>query len=491
MVGKVGNVNGSGTGLTTAAMRAIEALGGGRSGRADQIADLLADAIRLGLIAPGERLPSEAALSQQFGVATLTLREALASLRDRDLVTTTRGRAGGTFVTSRPVDAAPHAVLAGWTVGRLRELGDIRLATAGSAARLAAERASAGDVASLRRRADGFRDAVTPRQRQQADTEFAIAVAVAAQSPRLVQEEAGLRAELGDLLWSPANEGHLAATDASHRALVDAIADRDPHRARELGERQVAAETTLLVNRRIALYTSASAGDWGTVAARFLDVFTWLRRIGRIHAEAFEAKPGGYTRNDIAALRQHITELVEAFADLAMGAGVVLAPGVLEDAPYWLEWWWRRAGESPEALRVNLDPDQPDFFDYPNLDWFSVPVETGRDRVCGPYVDYACTNQYALTLATPVFQPADPSRPLGVVAADIPSEHVERLVMPLLCAEAEPVALANADGRVVASTTALLAGSLLPAAAAARSPRTPGEQQLAEVTGWRLYPLPA
>ncbi|HKN95572.1 MAG TPA: LLM class flavin-dependent oxidoreductase, partial [Pseudonocardiaceae bacterium] len=63
------------TGLTTAAVRAMQALGSDQSGRADQIADRLAEAIRLGLLVPGERLPAEAVLADQLGVDVIALGE--------------------------------------------------------------------------------------------------------------------------------------------------------------------------------------------------------------------------------------------------------------------------------------------------------------------------------------------------------------------------------------------------------------------------------
>ena len=71
-------------------------------GRADTVTRRLANAIRLGLLLDGERLPAESQLAGQLGVSTVTLREALATLRTMGLVETRRGRGGGSFVR------APH-----------------------------------------------------------------------------------------------------------------------------------------------------------------------------------------------------------------------------------------------------------------------------------------------------------------------------------------------------------------------------------------------
>ena len=60
--------------------------------------DIEAD-ITAGRCAPDTRLPSEADLSQQYGVARMTVRRAVAQLRDKGLVVTVHGR--GSFVAPR------------------------------------------------------------------------------------------------------------------------------------------------------------------------------------------------------------------------------------------------------------------------------------------------------------------------------------------------------------------------------------------------------
>ncbi|NEE06159.1 FadR family transcriptional regulator, partial [Streptomyces sp. SID7499] len=67
----------------------------------EQILQLL----RLGLVPPGERLPSERELSQHLRISRVTLREVLKVLQDQGMVESRRGRYGGTFVLPRT--AAP------------------------------------------------------------------------------------------------------------------------------------------------------------------------------------------------------------------------------------------------------------------------------------------------------------------------------------------------------------------------------------------------
>lgn len=69
-----------------------------------RIAQQLADAIGQGHYLPGERLPSEHALAEQFGVNRHTIRRSLANLGQRGLVRSTQGR--GTFVEAFAVDLA-------------------------------------------------------------------------------------------------------------------------------------------------------------------------------------------------------------------------------------------------------------------------------------------------------------------------------------------------------------------------------------------------
>jgi DNA-binding FadR family transcriptional regulator len=461
-----------GVGLTTAAARVIMGSGDEPVGRADQVAQRLGRAIRLGLILDGERLPPEIRLSEQLGIANVTLREALATLREQGLVLTRRGRAGGTFVRA-PLDADPAALpgrLAALSTQDIRELDDHRAAIATTVADLAAQRAVPDEVDELHRQVERLRAARTPSERRRADTQFTILLASAAQSSRLTTEAIRLLAEIGDLLWlrlSPAE--HDDAVRVRFR-LVNAVGRGNRARAREAAEQQVAADTRRLLDLRLALYDtpgrprttttwSARAGRelLGTVAAEFEHIFAALRPLADGFAERASGKP---TRERLAALRESIFELLANHRDLVAGAGAIVAPGLLVDADYWLEWWWTRPSGTPEALRVNLDPTAPDFFEYPAAEWYRTPERTLAGHVAGPYVDYACTTEYAMTVALPVCVDTEF---VGVVAADVPVARLERRVLPALRRLGRPLALTNAAGRVIASSTSrCLPGQLLP-----------------------------
>jgi GntR family phosphonate transport system transcriptional regulator len=66
------------------------------------IAETLAQEIAAGHYRPGDKLPTEAALSARFGVNRHTVRHALSALADRGLLHARRG--AGVYVTSRPTD---------------------------------------------------------------------------------------------------------------------------------------------------------------------------------------------------------------------------------------------------------------------------------------------------------------------------------------------------------------------------------------------------
>lgn len=61
-----------------------------------QVADHIAKAIAAGDLAPGDKLPAERDLAEDWGIATGTVRHAMEILRDRGLIVSTHGK--GTFV---------------------------------------------------------------------------------------------------------------------------------------------------------------------------------------------------------------------------------------------------------------------------------------------------------------------------------------------------------------------------------------------------------
>lgn len=231
------------------------------TGVAERVATRLADAISLGLLEPGEQLPSESALAGELGVSTVTLRDALATLRERGLVETRRGRNGGSFV------CGPRALsevrlrdrLLERSVIGLRDIGDEWSAVAGAAARLAAARSSDGHVSRMRGLAERLTCARTIGDRGRAHSRFFIEVALASQSERLTRSEVRLQAEAGDLMWLPGPHA-LDPADVAGRldGIADAIAAEDGQTARESAERHVQLVLRSLIETRLELADSSS-----------------------------------------------------------------------------------------------------------------------------------------------------------------------------------------------------------------------------------------
>ncbi len=222
--------------------------------RVEAVVRRLGDAIVLGLLTDGEQLPGESDLADRLGVSTVSLREALAALRQQGLVTTRRGRGGGTFVHT-PGEPLGHRLrqrLLDHTIEDLRDLGDHYAAVAGGTARLAAERADPHDLQAPRRSLQDFADAADAAARARIDGRFHVEIAAAAQSARLTREEIRFQTEIGPLLCLPYldAEAHRDA-DAEHRSLVDAIAAGDGPAARTVAEEHVRHVVRHLIELRL------------------------------------------------------------------------------------------------------------------------------------------------------------------------------------------------------------------------------------------------
>jgi methyl-accepting chemotaxis protein-like sensor len=154
----------------------------------------------------------------------------------------------------------------------------------------------------------------------------------------------------------------------------------------------------------------------------------------------------------------------------ADGAGVVAAPGVVAGKERHLEWWQRThtagggaagagaaeggagdgAGEGFARIRLNLDPESIDLYDYLDMDWFTVPRQERRRCVYGPYVDFSGADRYVLAMTVPV---ADGGEFLGVAGADVLMARLEPELLAALRDVAAPAALVTAERRVIAANT--------------------------------------
>ncbi len=102
--------------------------------RAPKVADLLADRIRAqilsGVLADGERLPSQDELLAEYGVGRGSLREALRILESERLIRVQRGNIGGATVLR------PSAGMAAYTLGMVLQSRSVSLHDVGDALKL-------------------------------------------------------------------------------------------------------------------------------------------------------------------------------------------------------------------------------------------------------------------------------------------------------------------------------------------------------------------
>lgn len=124
-----------------------------RSTRAfEEIAAQIRAELAEGRLKVGNRLPSERALSEEFGVSRNTLREALRSLEHAGLVRLQKGATGGAFITEVTGDAITASMLDMYHVGAIQpaQLTQARIWLESIVVREACLRATPADLQALR-----------------------------------------------------------------------------------------------------------------------------------------------------------------------------------------------------------------------------------------------------------------------------------------------------------------------------------------------------
>jgi DNA-binding FadR family transcriptional regulator len=124
-----------------------------RSTRAfEEIAAQIRNELAHGRLKVGNRLPSERALAEKFGVSRNTLREALRSLEHAGLVRLQKGASGGAFITEATGSAITTSLMDMYHVGAIRpeQLTEARIWLEAVIVRAAVPRATAADIAELK-----------------------------------------------------------------------------------------------------------------------------------------------------------------------------------------------------------------------------------------------------------------------------------------------------------------------------------------------------
>ena len=198
-------------------------------GDADRLRAILRNELLAGRWQYGERLPTERAFSERYGIARNTVRRALRTLEDDGLLVRHVGR-----VTFRSTPAAPEACDAGASPADVLEC---RLIFEPELAALVVARARTADL-------DRMTECLHEAERssdtagfERWDAALHDAIAVATQNQTVIAVARGLarvrlQAEWGQLKARYMTAERKAALQAEHRAIIDAFRARDKTAAR-------------------------------------------------------------------------------------------------------------------------------------------------------------------------------------------------------------------------------------------------------------------
>jgi DNA-binding FadR family transcriptional regulator len=192
----------------------------------------LGQAIRLGAVPVGERLPTERELHERLAVSRVTIREALRALERAGYIEVRRGRNGGAYVLRTD---APEPETDDWsTTAQLQNAFDFRRAIEPTIAELAAERRDeqalvlAGELLEASEEVD-------LAVYHAANSRFHLALAAMADSPSLAAASADVQLQQTEIIASrgltiPESMRH---SHEQHRKILKAIRKRDGSSARD------------------------------------------------------------------------------------------------------------------------------------------------------------------------------------------------------------------------------------------------------------------
>lgn len=202
----------------------------------EQIVQQVEESIVKGVLKPGDQLPPERELAEEFGVSRTAVREAVKALREKGLVEAYPGR--GTFIT----DGTSHAIRQ--SLDRVTKIGqpegsvflaEVRAILEPEIAALAAVRASEQELASMRGPIAVMDEArKDPDAFIEADLDFHLALAEAAANPLILSLIDSIVALLREQrLGIFRVEGGPERGQYHHKRILEAIERHDPEGARK------------------------------------------------------------------------------------------------------------------------------------------------------------------------------------------------------------------------------------------------------------------
>ncbi|TRL39729.1 MULTISPECIES: FadR/GntR family transcriptional regulator [Rhizobium] len=203
-----------------------------------RISSALRQQLTAGAFRAGDRLPSESALTREYGVSRTVVREAIAILRADGLVEARKG-AGVFALEMKPAEERPFDDLTTERISSVIELLELRTVFEVEAAALAAARRSALQIEAI---VDAHRIVAdclaASKPTRDADFNFHLAIAKATQNSRFPEFLQLIRTGIiprGDLQGSPPGsrpKDYNLHLQEEHAQIVDAIIEGDAEAAR-------------------------------------------------------------------------------------------------------------------------------------------------------------------------------------------------------------------------------------------------------------------
>lgn len=202
----------------------------------EQIVQQIEESIVEGKLKPGEQLPTERELAQQFGVSRTAVREAVKTLTEKGLVESHSGR--GTFVVSGTPQSMRHSLDSFFKSGDLKNssyLVELRGIIEPEVTVLAATRIEEQQLAMMRESVAVMdRSMRNPEAYIEADLDFHLALAEAAGNPLVLSL---LDSIVGVLRQQRLGifrvKGGPERGQIHHKRILEAIEQRDPAKAHE------------------------------------------------------------------------------------------------------------------------------------------------------------------------------------------------------------------------------------------------------------------
>lgn len=225
-----------------------------RAGNAfEETVSRLLQAIRLGIVPPGDALPAERDLATRFSVSRDTVRDAIRSLSDAGFLVSRRGRYGGTFVVDDPPPRVASSGIDGLAASvppTAEEIDDVLalrdILEVGAARSAAARSLTAGDRELLWTRL-GETAAATVADYRRLDSRLHLTIGELVGAPSLVPLIAENRMRVNGLLDDiPLLQPNIEHSNQQHERIVIAILTGDAERAASAMQEHLEGSAALL-----------------------------------------------------------------------------------------------------------------------------------------------------------------------------------------------------------------------------------------------------